>query len=102
VRKYHSLSIPLPENRFQVAGNNSRYSHPEVDAAIDRYIVTIPFAERMQALAQVVQHQTANLTVMGLFFATEPSMVANRIKNTTARSDQASEAWNAHEWDVVP
>jgi peptide/nickel transport system substrate-binding protein len=102
VRKYHSSSIPLQENRFQVAGNNSRYSHPEVDAAIDRYIVTIPMAERMQALAQLVQHQTTNLTVMGLFFATEPSMVANRIKNTTARSELASEAWNAHEWDVAP
>lgn len=102
VRKYHSGSIPTSENRFQVSGNNSRYSHPEIDAAIERYLVTIPMPERMQALAQLVHHQTANLSIMGLFYSTEPSMVANRIKNTTARSERATEAWNAHEWEIAP
>jgi hypothetical protein len=101
VRKYHSTSIPLAENRYTVSGNNSRFGHPEIDAAIDRYVTTIPMPGRMEALARVVNLQTTNLSVMGLIFSTEPSMVANRIKNTTARSDKATEAWNAHEWDIA-
>jgi peptide/nickel transport system substrate-binding protein len=101
VRKYHSSSIALAENRYTQSGNNSRFANPEIDAAIDRYVTTIPLAPRLEALARVVNIQTTNLSVMGLIFSAEPSMVANRIKNTTARAEKATEAWNVHEWDIV-
>ncbi len=100
VRKYHSNSIATAENRYTASGNNSRYSNPEIDAAIERYGTTIPFDDRMQALAKIVNVQTTNLSVMGLMFSTEPTMVSNRLRNVTARSERATEAWNAHEWDV--
>ncbi len=100
VRKYHSGSIAMAENRYTASGNNSRYANPEIDSAIERYVTTIPFNDRMQALAQIVNVQTTNLSVMGLILSTEPTMVANRLKNITPRSERATEAWNAHEWDV--
>jgi peptide/nickel transport system substrate-binding protein len=100
VRKYHSGSIAMADNRYTASGNNSRFANPEIDAAIERYVTTIPFDDRMQALAKIVNVQTTNLSVMGLIFSTEPTMVANRLKNITARSERATEAWNAHEWDV--
>ncbi len=100
VRKYHSSSIATAENRYTASGNNSRYSNPEIDAAIERYVTTIPFNDRMQALAKIVNVQTTNLSVMGLIFSTEPTMVANRLKNVTPRSEKATEAWNAQDWDV--
>jgi peptide/nickel transport system substrate-binding protein len=100
VRRFHSSSIPLPENRFQVTGNNSRYRNPELDAFIDRYVTTIPKTERMQALAGIVRHQTENLSIMGMFFFVSPTMIANRLAGIVPRGDGFTEAWNAHEWDV--
>jgi len=100
VRRFHSASIPLPENRFQVTGNNSRYRNSELDAFIDHYVTTIPKTERMQALAGIVRHQTENLSIMGMFFFVSPTMIANRLQGIVPRGDNFTEAWNAHEWDV--
>ena len=100
IRRFHSSSTPLPENRFQVTGNNSRYRNPELDSFIDRYITTIPMPERMQALAGILHHQTENLTQLPLFHGVDPTMVANRILNVTARADRWTQAWNVQEWAV--
>jgi len=44
------LTLLLPENRFQVTGNTPRYRSPVLDALVDRYVVTIPRAERLRVL----------------------------------------------------
>lgn len=100
VRRFHSSSTSLPENRFQNAGNSSRYQNPELDAAIERYLSAIAYADRMDALGAIVNHQTENLPLTGLFFFVTPTMLANRLQNVVARGDRFSESWNAHEWDV--
>jgi peptide/nickel transport system substrate-binding protein len=100
VRRFHSSSIPLPENGFRVAGNNSRYNNADLDRLIDRYVTTVPLRERMQALAGIVQHQTDQLPNLGLFFNMTPTPVTHRMLNVTPRSPGASAAWNAHEWDL--
>jgi ABC-type transport system substrate-binding protein len=97
---YHSSTAAVPENRFQVGGNLARYQSPELDALIDRYATTIPRGERQQALGQIVRHQTERVTLLGLVFNVNPTMMADRILNVSPRSNRASEAWNAHEWDV--
>ena len=101
VRRFRSTSTPLPENRFTTTGNNSRFQSPELDSFIDRYITTIPRQERMEALAGVVHVQTENLTQLPLFFGVDPTMVANKLRNVTARGDLWTQAWNAQDWDVA-
>lgn len=100
VRRFHSSSTPLPENRFTVSGNNSRYRNPELDSAIDRYLTSIPRTERLQALGDIARIQSENLPILPLIFFVSPTMIANRLTNIVARGDQFTESWNAHEWDV--
>jgi peptide/nickel transport system substrate-binding protein len=100
VRRYHSTSAALPENRFTANGNNPRYMNPEFDALIERYVTTIPMPERMQVLGGIVQHISENLTHMGLFYGVSATLANKRLKNATARGPSFTQAWNAHEWDV--
>jgi len=100
VQRFHSSFTPLPENRFLVTGNNSRYRNPELDAAVERYVTTISRRERTQALADIVRHQTEHLPSMGLFYDAEATVVTNRLENVTGRGPTSTQAWNAAEWVV--
>ncbi len=100
IMRYHSSATPLPENRFTVTGNTARYMSPELDAMIERYTTTVPRDERLRALGQVINHQTTNVTAMGLFHYVNPTMVASRLQNVTGRTVGATEAWNAHQWEL--
>jgi peptide/nickel transport system substrate-binding protein len=100
VMRYHGSNTPLPENGFRVTGNNARYRNPEFDALLERYITTIPRAERIQTLGQIVRHQTEELTWMGLIYDVDVTLFSGRIANVRARGDRATQAWNAHEWEL--
>src|SRR4029453_8480681 len=67
VKNYHSAQIALPENRF-TGTNRARYRNPQVDTIIERYVVTIPKAERLALLGDLLHHQTDQLSVMPLFY----------------------------------
>jgi len=99
---FHSNSTPLPENRFSVTGNVSRYRNAELDSYIDRYVTTIPRAERLQALEQIVHHQTEQVTQIGLINTVTPTLINNRIENVTGKASRGTEAWNAEQWSVRP
>ncbi len=100
VMRYHSSATPLPENRFAVTGNTARYMNAEQDALLERYTTTVPRDERLRTLGQLINHQTTNVTAMGLFHYVNPTMVASRLQNVTGRSVGATEAWNAHLWEL--
>ncbi len=93
-----SSAAPLPERNFR-APNKSRnrgsYVNPAYDALMDRYVTTVPVAERMRALGQLVQLQTDQQLVMGLYYSVDAIMIANRLGNVPPGS-----AWNAHEWNI--
>jgi ABC-type transport system substrate-binding protein len=94
----HSRAAPLPERNYQAAGSNKnrgQYVNPEYDALMDRYLTTIPPAERMGLLSQLVQHQTEAQLVIGLFYSADAVMVAKRLQHVPPRT-----TWNAHTWDV--
>lgn len=98
LRKYHSKLIPLPENRF-TGGNLSRYGNPQFDALLDTFETTIPKTERMGVLAQIIQHMTSELVLMGLFHDADVMPVALRLSKAEAQKGiGATTAWNAHEW----
>lgn len=101
LRRVYSSETPLPDNNFLKAGNVSRYMNPEFDRLLDRYFSTIPLGDRMQALGQVLHYSTDQLTVIGLFYGTQPRVSNNRVVGIGARKAQeGTEAWNAHEWDL--
>ncbi len=92
---FKSSEAPLPETNWAGA-NRSRYRSAELDALIDRYFVSIPPNERMQALKEIVHHTTDQLTNLGLVYDPPLRLVANRVKNVPA-----GVPWQAHEWDVT-
>ncbi len=100
--RYHSSQAPLAENNYR-GSNRTRYRSPELDALIDRYLVTVPRDERYRVLGQLVHHITDQLVIMGLFFIAEPALISNRITNITSiKGDEAQHTWNVHAWDVRP
>ncbi len=99
--RYDSKSARLPETNF-VGGNRSRYMNPAFDALIDRYMTTISAQEQLPILGQIVHHMTDQVTVMGVHYNAEPMMIGNRLQHVAANAaSEATEAWNAHEWNVV-
>lgn len=95
----HSAQARLPERGF-TGSNNARYMDPEMDRLVGRYLTTIPMPERIQVMGQIVHRITDELIWIGLFFDTEPALIANRLVNVTARPDDSRHTWNAHVWDV--
>jgi peptide/nickel transport system substrate-binding protein len=94
----HSSAAPLPERDYRAPNapkNRGSYVNPEYDAIMDRYKVTIPRAERMQALAELVHFQTDQALLFGLFHTANTVMIANHVQNVAPDS-----LWNAHQWDV--
>lgn len=100
-RNFHSDRVALPENNYLTSGNNSRYRNRELDASIERYFTTIPHDDRMDAARRVVQHVSEQVAWIGLFYQTEPDLVANRLQNLQVpKSSGSSRLWNIHEWDL--
>jgi peptide/nickel transport system substrate-binding protein len=97
--RFRSAQIPLPANRF-TGDNSPRYANPDFDTLLDRYAATIPLPARRQALGQIVTHIADQVIMMGLFYISEPTLIANRVQNVTARPPASTQAWNAVEWDV--
>jgi ABC-type transport system substrate-binding protein len=100
-RNFHSNRVALPDNNYLVSGNNARYRSPDLDAQIDRYFTTIPMEPRMEAAAQVVRHVSEQVAWMGMFYQTDPLVLANRIQNVTIpRASGSDVTWNVQDWDV--
>ena len=99
---FHSARVALPENNYLVSGNNARYRNAELDAWIDRYFTTIPLAPRMEAAAQVVHHISDQVAWMGMFYQTDPQVIANRIQRVTVpKASGADILWNVNDWEVM-
>jgi hypothetical protein len=80
--------------------NIARYVDPEMDVLIDRYVTTIPDAERTAVIGQIIHKMTDDAIWLTLFFDTEPALISNRLVNVRARGEDSNHAWNSFEWDV--
>jgi hypothetical protein len=65
------------------------------------YASTIPIGPRRQVLGQIVSHLADQVIMLGLFYISEPTLIANRVQHVTARPPTSTQAWNAVEWDVT-
>jgi peptide/nickel transport system substrate-binding protein len=99
---YQGVNAPVPENEFRSPGgvNRSRYMSPDFDALIDRYLATVPRAERMALARQVIGAMTEQLLAMGLFYDVEPTAIASELRNVTARAKGSAQTWNAASWEL--
>ncbi len=95
----HSTQARTAERGY-TGSNNSRYMDPSMDALVERYLTTIPTRERVEAAGAIIRRISDELIWMGLFFDTEPSLIANRLVNVRAKPDDGRQTWNSHEWDV--
>lgn len=98
--RFNSRETSLPENNFTLSGNNGRYRNAEFDELIDRFFTTIPAQPRVQILAQIMNRITDQVTMMGLFYQTEPALIGNRLQNVAAKKEGSTPVWNVHEWSL--
>jgi peptide/nickel transport system substrate-binding protein len=89
----------LPENNYR-GSNRMRYQNAELDGLIDRFYVTIPRAERNQALAGIMHHMTDQVVPLGIYYNVDPTMISNRLLNIAPGAQGSTPAWNAVAWDV--
>jgi hypothetical protein len=89
----------LPDNNY-IGNNQARYMNREFDSLLDRYYVTIPMSERINVVGQLIHTISDELIVLPLFYGAEPVVIGSRLLNVAARSSSATQAWNAHEWDL--
>jgi peptide/nickel transport system substrate-binding protein len=97
--RLRSSQVPLPDNNF-TGVNRARYANPEFDGLLDRYFRTIPMEDRMEALGRIVQHMTDQVVWMGLFDRLDPAMIGNRVRGVYPRTQDATQGWNVHEWQL--
>lgn len=92
----HSSKARLPSNGFLGSGgtNYPRYMNPEMDALVDRYSTTIPWAERMEVAREIIRRETSDVLVAALIYSADANLVSNRIENVS------QSLWNAHLWNV--
>jgi len=95
-----SSEAALPENKFN-GKNRTRYMNPVMDGYVHDYLTTIPIADRVRALGQIVHLMSEDVVGLGVFYAPEPKLIANRLVNVhAAKNSGADETWNGNEWDV--
>lgn len=90
----------LPENNFR-GSNNSRYINPAFDALLDRYFTTIGQQERIGVMGELIYHIADQVTVMGLFYDAQPTVIGSRLRNVSSAEVFSTQAWNAHDWEMV-
>jgi len=92
---YVTTQQKTAENGYR--GNHTGYGNQEYDGFVERYLTTIPKAERLRVAGQAIHHMTDQLVVMTTFYNTQPQALSNRVKNAP---DNGSIA-NIQNWDVL-
>jgi ABC-type transport system substrate-binding protein len=96
----HSSRVRLASNGFRAPSppNYSRYVNPELDALIERHQTTVPMAERIQVIGEIVHHVADKAVVFGIYYPPAPVAVGERLVNFSPAGRTI--IWNAHEWDI--
>lgn len=97
LRQHHSKETPLAETNF-VGLNTPRYRNPELDALIERLVVTVPLQERWSLAAQAQRLFFDQVAIYTLWYQLEPAILVNKaFRNIGPQATY----WNMHEWEVV-
>lgn len=71
-----------------------------MDALIDRFRVTIPRAERMEVVRQILRLAADDLPILNVYFTVQPILIHNRVINAGAANERSTHGWNAEQWDL--
>jgi peptide/nickel transport system substrate-binding protein len=96
IRNFKSSEARLPERGY-VGLNTAGYMNPDLDELIERYYVTIPRPERMQAVGQIVHHLSDQVVPLLMFYDLSAVVIGARMRNVATTGNLA---WNAAAWDV--
>jgi peptide/nickel transport system substrate-binding protein len=100
----HSSNVMSAENGWQ-GTNRSGWSTPELDRAIDRFMGSPLESERLQAEREMAAIVTAELPLIPIYFESSTSFLASGVLgwkgNKRGTLVDASESWNAHQWEKV-
>lgn len=96
---FHSQGIALPENNYLASGNNSRYSRPEMDAAIDKFFTTVPWDQRMEYGKQLVRLLSDDVGWIGIYYDISPQLNPSRVLNVPAAAE-AVQMDSVLDWDI--
>ena len=91
-----SRQIRTAANRWATR-NRSGYSNPNLDALVDRTVVTIDPSERTAVLGQLVQAQMGDVVVMPLIWNVAPVLQVRGVKSHPTVSSTTT--WNFFEFD---
>lgn len=95
LQRLQTKEIPTAQNNWR-GNNRARYSSPEYDALVERYVVTLDARERLEIAKAINQHISEQLPAMGLLYRIDLMLVADRVANVTAEVSVR----NANEWEV--
>jgi peptide/nickel transport system substrate-binding protein len=89
-----------PQNRWN-GTNFGGYANPAVDQILDRLSVTIPRAERIPLMRQLLQESVTDMAVMPLYWDPDPLFTLAKVKNVPMPAAITQvHTWNVYDWDI--
>lgn len=98
LNEMHSQEARTSANSFTGA-NLQRYSNPDLDRLIERYLVTIPTSERYRLAADIVRHLSDQVVFIGVGYNARIALVSNRLQNYTP-GNQPADVPTPHLWQM--
>src|SRR4029078_6420008 len=81
-------------------GNTSRFSNPDMDAALDVLKTKIQTADQIAAVKTVQQVYVDQTAEIPLYYREEARGVSTRLQNFMKNPGTASDVWNSEDWWV--
>jgi peptide/nickel transport system substrate-binding protein len=89
-----------PDEEPHDGGNTSRFSNPEMDAALDALAVEITTEAQIEAVRTVQQIYVDNVAEIPLYYRNETRGVSTRLQNFEKNPTTASDIWNIEDWFI--
>jgi peptide/nickel transport system substrate-binding protein len=90
-----------PDNEPHDGGNTSRFSNPDMDAALDILRDKIGTADQIAAAKTVQEVFVAQFAEIPLYYREEARGVSTRLNNFEKNPGTASDIWNVEDWWVT-
>ncbi len=87
-----------PDNPPNDGGNTSRFSDPEMDAALDTLKSSIKTDEQIQAALTIQKVYTEKVAEIPLYYRSEARGVSTRLQNFFKNPGTSSDIWNVEDW----
>jgi peptide/nickel transport system substrate-binding protein len=87
-----------PDEEPHDGGNTSRFSNPEMDAALDALAVEITTEAQIEAVRTVQQIYVDNVAEIPLYYRNETRGVSTRLQNFEKNPTTSSDIWNIEDW----